>query len=155
MEVYNLADKPEYLQKVVDVLYQEWGNHSESNSNRNYWESWVKSSLSTTDVPQTLIGLEDETLIATASLWRCDLQSRQDLFPWFGGLWVKPEYRMQGIGTMMQTTAIEKLRLMGYRTVYLFTDLIGFYEKSGWFPIGSVPDEKGIIVNLYQYNIRE
>ena len=154
MEIYNLADKPLYIQKVVDVLFKEWGNHT-THINRNYWESWVKSSLSKTDVPQTLIGLENDTLVATASLWRCDLQSRQDLFPWFGGLWVKPECRMQGIGTQMQTVAIEKLRAIGYRAVYLFTELDGYYEKNGWYYIGPVPDEKGIIVRLYQYNIGE
>ena len=152
LEVFNLADKPEYIQSVVDVFFQEWGSRNNIN-NHHFWESWVRYSLSKEDIPQTLIGLKDNTLIATAGLWRCDLQSRQDLFPWFGGLWIKPEYRLLGFGTRMQMEALKRLQIMGYRTVYLFTDLNDYYEKTGWVLFGYAPDEHGSIVKLYKHDI--
>lgn len=152
MYVYNLADKPEYFDTVVDLLFNEWGTH-EGKGNRVYWESWIRSSLSKTDVPQTYVAIENEVLLATFSLWRCDLQSRQDLFPWFGGLYVNPQYRHTGIGKMMQSQALSILKQLGYKEVYLFSELSGYYESTGWVYQGLIPNEQGEMVRLYKYLI--
>ena len=152
MEIVNLATKMSYFNDVVDWLYDEWGTHGEKN-NRVYWESWVKSSLSTQDVPQTYVAIESGELVATFSLWRCDLQSRQDLFPWFGGLYIDKRHRNKGYGKAMQMKALEILRELGYDQVYLFADFSGYYESTGWTFLGMVPDEKGNMVRLYSHTV--
>ncbi len=152
MKIYNLADKLDYLDNVVDWLYNEWGNH-EGSGNRNYWESWVRSSLSQKDIPQTFIAVEKNILIATFSLWRCDLQSRQDLFPWFGGLYVNSDYRNQGYGKQMQLAAFDILRELGYKKVFCFAEFSDYYENMGWVFEEMIPDEKGEMVRLYSYKI--
>ncbi|MCM0239827.1 GNAT family N-acetyltransferase [Bacteroides fragilis] len=152
IQYYNLADRIQYFSIVVDWLYEEWGDRK--NNNRIYWESWVKSSLSKDDIPQTYIVLEKEEIIGTFSLWRCDLQSRQDLFPWLGGIFVKKEMRGKGVGIYIQNAAQIALRKLGYNRAYLFTDLNGFYEKTGWVFIDNIPDEKGNMVRLYSLMIK-
>jgi Predicted acetyltransferase len=142
---FNLADKPAYIEEVVSWLHREWGN---TNSLR-FWDSWVRSSLSLEDIPQTMIVLDDKELIGTYSLWRCDLQSRQDLFPWLGGVVVKETRRGQGIGIQIQQHALAQLKKIGYSKAYLYTDMNGFYEKTGWRYIGDAPDEKDNMVRLY------
>ena len=149
MEIYNLADKMEFLDEVVEWLYNEWGVHGEKN-NKAFWKSWVNSSLSKTDIPQTYIAIEGIELLATFSLWRCDLQSRQDLFPWFGGLVVKKDYRSKGIGKLMQYKALSILSSLGYKEVYCFSEFANYYETTGWLFQGMIPDEKGIMVYLYK-----
>ena len=39
-----------------------------------------------------------ERLLGTVGLWRCDLISRQDLYPWMAALYVAPEARGRGAG---------------------------------------------------------
>jgi len=147
MMLFNLADKSDYTEVVIDWLFAMWGN--KVNCNRTFWSSWVKSSLSKTDIPQTYIALEGANLIATFSLWRCDLQSRQDIFPWFGGLIVSENHRNKGHGILMQFEALKILRALGYREIHLFTDIVGYYEKTGWVFVEEIPDETGKMVRLY------
>jgi N-acetylglutamate synthase-like GNAT family acetyltransferase len=142
---FNLADKPEYIEEVISWLHNEWGD---KNSLR-FWDCWVRSSLSLDDIPQTIIVLDDKELIGTYSLWRCDLQSRQDLFPWLGGVVVKAARRGQGIGIKIQQHALAQLEKIGHSKAYLYTEIKGFYEKTGWQYIGDAPDEKDNMVRLY------
>ena len=149
MELLNLADNLEYFEPVVNWLFDEWGQKG-IHDNRVFWESWVKSSLSKEDIPQTYIALEKDELIATFSLWRCDLQSRQDVFPWFGGLVVSKEHRGKGIGKQMQIEAMKILSELGYSEIHLFTEITGYYEQTGWEFIEEIPDEMGKMVRLYK-----
>lgn len=149
MELFNLADKPEFIELVVNWLYEEWGKKGEKN-NKNYWKSWVNSSLSKIDVPQTYIAVVNNELVATFSLWRCDLQSRQDIFPWFGGLVINPNHRANGYGKLMQIEALRILNRLGYNEVHLFTEISGYYEQTGWVFVQEIPDETGKMVRLYR-----
>ncbi|VTN11407.1 Uncharacterised protein [Raoultella terrigena] len=47
-------------------------------------------------LPLTFIAVEGELLLGTVGLWRCDLISRQDLFPWMAALYVAEAARGQG-----------------------------------------------------------
>ncbi len=152
LTIKNLFDKPEYIDLVVDLLYEEWGD--KTCNNRSYWNSWVRSSLSTTDVPQTYIVFDNNIFIGTFSIWRCDLQSRQDVFPWLGGFVIVPEQRHKGYSPKIQYEALEKVKMLGYNDVYMFTYLGNYYDKFGWSFIEIVPDEKGKEVRLYKYNLR-
>ena len=153
IEFYNLASKLEYADVVVDWLYDEWGD--KGYKNRNFWDSWVRSSLSKDDIPQTYIVFQNSELVGTFSLWRCDLQSRQDLYPWLGGIYVKKTMRGKGIGLKIQHYAVQTLKKLGYRKAYLFTDMNGYYEKTGWNYLMDIPDEKGKSVHLYEYVIHD
>ena len=154
IKIYNLADKPEFIETVVKWIYEEWGKN-----NFNYWNSWVRSSLLKDDVPQTLIALVDGELAGTASLWRCDLQSRQDLFPWFGGLYVSIEFRGkefngEKIGSALIKYSIDVLKSLSFKKAYLFTEKeTSYYERFGWKPIGFGYSEGDEQVNLCEINL--
>jgi predicted N-acetyltransferase YhbS len=156
IEIENLKNHPEYVDTVVKWLFSEWGN-----DNFQFWYSWVKSSLSSYDIPKTYIAFLDKRLVGTYSLWRCDLQSCQDLFPWFGGLYVDSNYRGKEyngckLGVYMQKHAIKELRALGYKQVYLFTEKSPkYYIDNGWKLIGTVPDETDMMVSLCKYWIDE
>lgn len=149
IKIENLKKYPQHIEKVVDWLYSEWGN-----KNRNFWEAWVKSSLFDCDIPETFVLLIDEKAVGTYSLWRCDLQSRQDLFPWFGGLFVEKAYRGKKycgdkLGEIMQRHAFDELKRLGYKDAYLFTERDPqYYLRNGWQYIGKAPDERDSLVSL-------
>lgn len=149
-----LRDHPQYIETITDWLYSEWGNE-----NYKFWKSWVENSLCKSDVPQTFLVFVDDTLVGTYSLWRCDLQSRQDLYPWFGGLYVIPTCRgklFDGIklGEHIQKHAIEQLKLLGYKEVFLFTEKEPkYYLSNGWKIFDSAPNEYDEMVTICRYDL--
>lgn len=151
--IENLRDYPQFIDTVVGWIYSEWGNN-----NRRYWDSWIRSSLSEKGVPQTYIVFVDDRIAGTYSLWRCDLQSRQDLYPWFGGLYVSPEYRgkeIEGIklGERMQSHALQQVKNLGYSRVYLFTEKNPkYYVANGWKVLSLIPNENDEDVTLCEYS---
>ena len=154
VKIENLANYSQYVSQVVDWLYEEWGDN-----NYKYWDSWVRNSIYNEDIPQTFIVLVNNELAGTYSLWRCDLQSRQDLFPWFGGLYVNPKFRGnifngEKLGVIMQRDAINRARSLGYKTIYLFTEKNPkYYNNNGWTSIGTTVDEKDNQVSLCKYDL--
>lgn len=153
IRIENLRDYPQYINTVVGWIYSEWGNN-----NRRYWDSWIRSSLSEKEIPKTYIVFVDNNIVGTYSLWRCDLQSRQDLYPWFGGLYVSPEYRgkeIEGIklGVRMQSHALKQVKELGYDKVYLFTEKNPkYYVANGWKVLSLIPDENDEDVTLCEYS---
>lgn len=155
IEIINLANKPEHIKTVVDWLFSEWGNN-----NYEYWNCWVRSSLCVDKVPQTFIVLVDNRIAGTYSIWRCDLQSRQDLYPWLGGIFVSEEFRGktfdgEKLGVCIQKHALSQLKKLGFEKAYLFTEkTTAYYEKFGWQYIGNAPDENNNIVSLCEINLK-
>lgn len=149
-----LNNHPKYIETVVNWLYSEWGNN-----NYKYWDSWVRSSLQEDDVPQTFIVFVNGKIAGTYSLWRCDLQSRQDLSPWFGGLFVCPDYRGkeyngEKLGITLQKHAISTLKKLNYQRAYLFTEKDPtYYTINGWRIIGTCPNEKDETVTVCMYSL--
>ena len=152
----NLKNHPQYIEKVTKWLYSEWGNN-----NYNYWKSWVANSLSIHDVPQTYIVFIDDTIAGTYSLWRCDLQSRQDLYPWFGGLYVDNSFRGkyfegQKLGVILQQDAIQRIKALGYNKIYLFTEKNPqYYISNGWKKYDFAYDENDNQVVICEHIINE
>lgn len=147
--IEELRKQPQYIPIIVEWLYKEWGNQ-----NKNYWESWIRHSLQTNDIPKTYILFVNNCIAGTYSLWRCDLQSRQDLFPWFGGLYVDEKYRGQfynseKLGEILQRHAVLELKKMGYHEAYLFTfHSSEYYNRNGWKDLCQAPDENDQLVNI-------
>lgn len=144
IKTINLALVPHFFENVFESIYNEWGKN-----NPNFWESWIKSSINEAGIPSTYVVLSDEQYAGTFSIWRCDLQSRQDLTPWVGGVVVSPQFRGQGIGLYIQLDVIRILKKERIKQAFLFTELKGFYERTGWEFIGDVYDEGEHIVRLY------
>jgi len=149
MKIINLINDSSYIKNVVNWLWSEWGTER----NYNYWKSWVENSTFIDKIPQTFIALEAEEIIGTISIWRCDLQSRQDIFPWLGGLFVKEEYRKKGIGLELQKHAFKVTIDLGYTDIYMFTVLNDYFEKLGWKYMEDIPDENGNMVKLYRKDL--
>lgn len=155
IRIETLFENQTYLTTVVDWLYSEWGDN-----NYQFWATWIRSSTRPEGIPLTFIIFVDDLIAGTYSLWRCDLQSRQDLFPWFGGLYVDQSFRGKiyngrKLGQILLTHSYEQLKKLGYSKAYLFTEKsIDYYIREGWEYIGDSPDEKDILVKLCVVNIK-
>ena len=82
-------------------------------------------------------------------LQRADLMSRQDLWPWLACIYVRPQYRGLHIGAQLQLELCRYAAEHGFGRVYLYTDLINYYEKTGWIYAGQCVECDGSAKQLF------
>ena len=76
-------------------------------------------------------------LFGTAALRVHDLEGREDLTPWLGGVFVGSHFRRQGIGAALCAIVEDEARSREIQTLYLFTlDKQTWYLRLGWTPLG-------------------
>ncbi|SET64845.1 Acetyltransferase (GNAT) domain-containing protein [Natronincola peptidivorans] len=146
IEIKHLKDCREHIDLVIDWLWKEWGN----DKNYGNYQSIVEHSLNKDNLPQTFIAFIDGEPVGTVGLWRCDLISRQDLYPWLACLFVLPKYRGRGIGIELQNFLIQYAESLGYKELFLYTVLNGYYEKIGWEYMGDGFTPKGEKERIYK-----
>jgi len=147
MEIYALKQKPIYLSQVAKWLYLEWGINTPGNSIIAVKEK-LKTFKNIDRIPINYIALKEDNLVGTFNLMLSDPPKRRDLSPWFGSLYVEPNYRNQGIGTFLLKFAVSRAKELGIQKLYLCTHTQqNMYTKSGWHPIDKV-EFRGEIVTI-------
>lgn len=77
--------------------------------------------------------------MGVASLRVHDLEGRENLTPWLGGVYVAPDSRRRGVGTALVRAVEEKARELGFEEIYLFTlDREDWYASLGWSTIETI-----------------
>lgn len=149
--IENLAERQEFLEIVSEWIYNEWEKSKGQKLEDSIYRS--KHSINKEDIPQMYVAISDNVPVGVVSLWRNDLTSRQDLYPWLATLLVRDKYRNMGIGKMLQEKCIEVARNLGYTNLYLITDHDSYYEKNGWEFLEYAPLNDGKITRIYQYKL--
>jgi predicted N-acetyltransferase YhbS len=141
----NVSDCPEVQETIARWLWGFWGNPR----NYEFYHSLV-THAKTDDIPMIYVAFLDNKPVGTVGLLRADLFSRQDLAPWMADLFVHPEYRSRGIGSALQDFIMVKAKTLGYQAIYLYTPLVGYYEKKGWVYVGDEIERDGEMVRIYK-----
>ena len=113
----------------------------------------MEHSTKENDLPITFVMVENDELLGTVGIWRGDLLSRQDLYPWLSALIVNPKYRNRGIGKELQNYVLEYCRKKGYKEVFLYTDLKNYYEKNEWVQFDLGYEYSGSQVTIYKHQV--
>ena len=130
MTILPLYAAPQYAPQVTDWLWHAFGGETLP---REFFASIVQHSQTAEALPLTFIAVEGEQLLGTIGLWRCDLISRQDLFPWLAALYVAPAARGQGLAGKLQRHVIDYARRAGFRELYLYSAAsAGATSARGW-----------------------
>lgn len=130
VEILPLNEVPHFARQIADWQWQAFG---ESNS-RDFFVSLVNSSLQGAEFPVTFVAVEAGRALGTAGFWRCDLISRQDLFPWLAALYVDEPARGSGLSAALQRHVMDYAQSRGYPYLWLWADFTGYYERFGWIP---------------------
>lgn len=150
MIIHPLYAAPQHASCVTEWLWRAFGADALP---RAFFASIVEHSQTPGALPITFVAVEGERLLGTVGLWRCDLISRQDLYPWMAALYVAPEARGQGLAGKLQQHVIGYARAQGYSELFLYSACRDFYERFGWQYIGESLDYPAVAVSLYRYDL--
>ena len=145
ISIESVADHPDLHETIAGWLWSEWGTPL----NRGMYASLVAHCRKDT-IPAIWVAFDNGKPVGTVGLLRTDLLSRQEFTPWMAVLRVLPEYRGRGIATRLQEYILREAARMGYREIYLYTKMTGFYEKSGWVFLEHDLDDHGEQVRIYR-----
>lgn len=97
---------------------------------------------------ETFVLFDGDRPIGTAGLMRSDLESRPDLTPWLGGLFVEPMFRGRGHATALVRQVEDFARAASVPLLWLYTlHAERLYLRLGWQHAG-VEQEGGHAVIL-------
>jgi len=129
MTVINVREHPEYRDRAIAYFQSKWA----SAVNKQVYEDSITRSLTAkSPLPVWYLLLDEGQIIGCAGLITNDFISCVDLWPWLCALYVEEAYRGRGLGRLL----IEQIKMdtakMGFDSVYLSTDHVGYYEKYGF-----------------------
>ena len=132
MKIYNLKDKIEYLDGVVNLEYEEWANNKEENKKDRIKAKKEKilNSFNNKSFCK-LILIDNNNLIGFISIFLKDCKEERELTPWYATMYVKERYRNNGYSRILNDAILNEARNRGFSTLYLKTDLKNYYEKFG------------------------
>ena len=95
---------------------------------------------------------QEYRIIAGCGVIANDFHERRDLTPNVCAVYVDEEFRNQGIAGFMLRFVCADMAAMGVDTLYLLTDLTGFYERYGWQFCGMVRGDDGKLSRMYVHH---
>lgn len=134
MEIYNIKDKLQYLEEIVNLSHNEWSSRILREAEMKEWVknkiSKIKSMLNRKDYCK-LILLDEDKLVGFISIFPTDGDERNDLSPWYATMFVKEEYRGKGYSKILNDAILKEAKARGFERIYLKSELKGYYEKFG------------------------
>ncbi|SBS29258.1 N-acetylglutamate synthase [Marinomonas spartinae] len=132
MNIIDLADEPQHIPMLAKWHHDEWGYLNPKGSVEQRIEK-MERYLSGGLVPSTFIAKEGQTVLGSAAIIENDMDTHTELTPWLASVFVAPDHRGKGIGSMLIHHILERARLEKYETLYLFTPTKEqFYSRLGW-----------------------
>ena len=147
IKLYNVKDCIEDLDEIMEWSYEEWGQFFRS-SKEDKISKMKKIIENDEEFPQIYVLKEDGVLVGSFTIKDKDLEG-SDLSPWIACVLVKKELRGKGYGRIVLEN-MKKIIDEKYPKIYLFTSLVGFYEKIGFEYIKDVT-HNGEVDRLYEY----
>jgi N-acetylglutamate synthase-like GNAT family acetyltransferase len=136
VEISYLIEHPEYVPQLAQWLFEEWGSILGEETPEVRVKK-LKTHMNRDQLPIAWVAHANGQLLGTASLRVHDLEGREDLTPWLGGVFVSPDFRGRGIGADLCATVENEATSRGIQTLYLFTlDKQAWYSRLGWTVIG-------------------
>ena len=131
VKIIAIREYPELLEQAVDYFSSRWG------VDRNIYRDCIANSLTTeSPLPRWYLMMNGNRIIGSYGLVVNDFISRQDLWPWICAVYIEEDERGKVLGSRLLEHSRKEAAKLGFPTIYLSTDHVGFYEKYGWQYIG-------------------
>lgn len=134
LKIYNIKEKQGFLKEVAELTQKEWGTRT--NSKEEFEEKINKKVSKIIDNFNNpfyckLVLLDNDILIGFISIFPTDGDERNDLSPWYATMYVKEEFRGKGYSKILNDAILREAKNIGFKKLYLRTNLINYYEKFG------------------------
>ena len=131
VQISYLIDHPEYLPQLAEWQFAEWDSILGQGFDSRITK--LKTHLNRDKLPIAWVAHANGQLLGSAALRVHDLEEREDLSPWLGGVIVGVDFRRQGIGAALCAKVEEAARSREVEKLYLFThDKQAWYSRLGW-----------------------
>lgn len=129
MKIIDIRNYENFLEEYIVLCHLEWG---EKINNLDEYVLRKKESIIFGDKVIKILGIiENGVLVGFISLFKHDGKERRDLFPWYATMYVKKEFRGLGYSKILNDSILKSAKDLGYKKVYLKSDLINYYERFG------------------------
>lgn len=149
INVISVREQPESIQRAIDYIHSKWG--SEKNY-KLYADCISHSDGLSFALPNWYLLMDSEKIVGCAGLISNDFISRMDLLPWLCSLYVEKEYRGKALGSLLIEKVKQDAASYGFSKLHLCTDHIGYYEKYGFYHIGTGYHPWGESSRIYAFD---
>ena len=139
VRIENLQRHTGSIEDLSLTHFDLWGPLTSQNTLEGY-QSLLERAVAADGLPSTLVAEENGAILGSVNVLNSDLPIRSDLTPWLAQLFVFPEYRHQGIGSLLVDAAISEARRLRHSAIYLYTSgtLPKYYKGLGWSRLDEV-----------------
>ena len=132
MEIKYLKDYKEWIPTIAQWFYNEWGDmHPDLDVNKIIARLQKRTNVDM--IPLTMVAVENESVVGTASLKEFDMDIRMQYSPWLASVYVREDCRRKGVGTILVEAIVDKAKMLGVEILYLYTpDAQDFYTRLDW-----------------------
>jgi GNAT superfamily N-acetyltransferase len=149
LEIAYLADHPEFVPLLAAWFYDEWGGGWPSATLEGFIKR-LEGRLNRDQPPITYLGFYDQEPVGTAALKIREMETHPQFEYWLGSVYVREDYRRQGIASALIQAVIDQSRVLGIDRLYLYTrQKEPLYAKFGWKVI-ETPKHRGKVVSIME-----
>jgi N-acetylglutamate synthase-like GNAT family acetyltransferase len=132
MRIEYLCDHPEAFPQLVEWQHAEWG-HVRPGDTLEKRAARLRGFSNRDRIPLTVVALDQNEILGSASLIEHDMETRMELTPWLAGVFVAEQYRRRGIGAELVRRIMAEAKRLNVALLYLYTvHSEKFYAALGW-----------------------
>lgn len=151
MRIINVRKEPKYKELAIKYFQDKWA----SEESLMVYDDSINRSIKTKNPLPVWYLLEDKgEIIGSCGLVTNDFISCMDLYPWFIALYIEENKRGKALGRLLIDECIKETKEIGFTSLYLSTDHVGYYEKYGFKYIGDGYHPWGESSRVYEYKIK-
>src|SRR5438132_11788951 len=120
VRISYLIEHPEYIPQLAQWLFERWDTILGEKTPEARIEK-LKAHMNRDELPIAWVAHANGQLFGTAALRVHDLEGREDLTPWLGGVFVGSAFRRRGIGAGLCATGEDEGRCRKLQTLSLFS----------------------------------
>jgi len=151
IRVISVRENPEFREATIEYISSKW----ELVSPIIYENSISHCINSPNPLPQWYLLEKGNEIIGCAGLITNDFISRMDLYPWVCALFIEEKERGNNYSSFLLEKAKEDSIKHGFKNLYLCTEHIGLYEKSGFEYLGQGYHPWEESSRIYGINLQE